>query len=117
MLYQRCQVHYQLTPRLSRPRRNIILIMSATIITPDDLAAMEKRILQALQQPEKPETTWLTIKEVAGIVKHSDRTVKRWLSEGKRDMNGNMRRLKHYKFTETDCRILLSDLIEFGQIK
>lgn len=88
--------------------------MQFDIVTPQDLKAMEERLSQILTSQVKPEVLYLSINQVAQRTGFHPKTVRRWISEGKPGKDGKRIYLPIKIFTESEQRVLLSDLIEFA---
>ncbi len=89
--------------------------MSMTLATIEDLAAMEARILKAIKEEVKPAVEYLTIEQAAQLTGFTYKTVRKWITDGKTGMNGQKIYLPIHRFTDSEYRILLSELMAFGK--
>ncbi|PSR56736.1 hypothetical protein AHMF7605_26190 [Adhaeribacter arboris] len=60
---------------------------------------------------------YLTIQEIIDFTGHSDKTVRSWIKEGKKDRFGKVYKLEAEQFSPSNYRVLRSTLIAFGKIK
>ncbi|QNF33072.1 hypothetical protein HUW51_10145 [Adhaeribacter swui] len=60
---------------------------------------------------------YLNIQEIVEFTGHSDKTVRRWIKEGKKDRFGKVFKLEAEEFSPSNYRVLRSTLIAFGKIK
>jgi hypothetical protein len=93
-------------------------MQTLALLTADDLAPIQNLLLQVLQQQQaaaQPADDYLSVAQVAAATGTSERTVRKWIDEGKRDAKGRLIRLFTLEFSPGYPRIPRSALLAYGQ--
>ena len=89
-----------------------------TLLTTEDLAPLQAalhQILTQMQAAAQPADDYLSVAQVAAATGTSERTVRKWISEGKRDRKGRLITLFTLEFSPGFPRVPRSALLAFGQ--
>jgi len=93
-------------------------MITASLLTADDLAPLVDLVRQILVQQTaaaQPADDYLSVAQVAAATGTSERTVRKWISEGKRDRKGRLITLFTLEFSPGFPRVPRSALLAFGQ--
>ena len=88
------------------------------LATKGDLEALCARLLELLGPKATPAVTpdeYLTLSEVAQATRFSERTVKKWIAEGKYDRKGKRITLLAVEFAPGFLRVPRAALLAYGQ--
>lgn len=94
------------------------MALPVTLLTTDDLAPIlaELRAIREVQTAAaQPADDYLSVAQVAVATGTSERTVRKWISEGKRDRKGRLITLFTLEFSPGFPRVPRSALLAFGQ--
>ncbi len=92
------------------------------IATNGSIAEAKEDIINALKELLAPDLAklndkYMTVEEIAAFTQHDKRTVRSWITEGKKDQFGEQVKLKADEFCPGKYRALKSEVIAFGQVK
>jgi hypothetical protein len=93
-------------------------MQTLSLLTADDLTPLQQLLLQILEQQAaaaQPADDYLSVAQVAAATGTSERTVRKWIDEGKRDAKGRLIRLFTLEFSPGYPRIPRSALLAYGQ--
>ncbi|MGI4760562.1 MAG: helix-turn-helix domain-containing protein [Janthinobacterium lividum] len=93
-------------------------MLPLTLLTPDDLAPVLAKLDAILQQQTaaaRPADDYLSVAQVAALTGTSEKTVRKWISQGKYDQRGQLIRLYTLEFSPGFPRVPRSALLAFGQ--
>lgn len=94
------------------------MALPVTLLTTEDLAPLQAalhQILAQMQAAAQPADDYLSVAQVAQATGTSERTVRKWISEGKRDRKGRLIVLFTLEFSPGFPRVPRSALLAFGQ--
>ena len=92
--------------------------LAASLLTADDLAPIQALLGQILAQQTaaaQPADDYLSVAQVAQLTGTSEKTVRKWISQGKYDQRGQRIRLYTLEFSPGFPRVPRSALLAFGQ--
>jgi excisionase family DNA binding protein len=92
--------------------------LAASLLTADDLAPIQALLRQILAQQTaaaQPADDYLSVAQVAQLTGTSEKTVRKWISQGKYDTRGQLIRLYTLEFSPGFPRVPRSALLAFGQ--
>lgn len=92
--------------------------LAASLLTADDLAPIQDLLRQILAQQTaaaQPADDYLSVAQVAQLTGTSEKTVRKWISQGKYDPQGQLIRLYTLEFSPGFPRVPRSALLAFGQ--
>jgi len=93
-------------------------MVTLPLLTADDLAPIHTLLSQILAQQTaaaQPADDFLSVAQVAQLTGTSEKTVRKWISQGKHDQRGQLIRLYTLEFSPGFPRVPRSALLAFGQ--